>query len=529
MPPWPQRRSSLASALASDQTQRANPLAFGPGGFLLEGHHGPRRIPRLRHDPARRGPARGHLVLGRGQAGHRPAARRARAWASSRAAGRGPCPRTPSSSHVPRPGAQAAQRHSWSRSAPPARPGSVPPTTPRSGALLDSQAPVITPGGQVRRPPREGGAAHHERGEPRDGRRHGRLPASRNGRRVFVDCEHFFDGYKHDPRLRRDAAADGLRRRRRASAVMCDTNGGMLPVGIHRMVTDVRRALAACGWASTARTTPAARWPTPSRPSRPASPTCSARPTGTASAPATPTSSSVVANLELKLGIRALPEGNLREAKRISHALADIANLPPDTHQAVRRGLVVRAQGRPARLRAEGQRVPVQPHRPAAGRQRHADPGHGDGRSGDRGAQGPRARLGHRLGPRGPGPGRRDGQVPRGPGLDLRGRRRLLRAAHARRAARRASPLLRRRVLAHDRLPRRSTATATAPRPSSRCTPAVGGSSRWGRATAPSTPWTTPCAAPWPRSTPRSTDSSSSTTRCASSRGARAPTPSRAC
>ena len=43
---------------------------------------------------------------------------------------------------------------------------------------------------------------------------------------------------------------------------------------------------------------------------------------------------SVVASLELKLGIKALPEGNLRESKRISHALADITNLPPNTHQA---------------------------------------------------------------------------------------------------------------------------------------------------------------------------------------------------
>ena len=43
---------------------------------------------------------------------------------------------------------------------------------------------------------------------------------------------------------------------------------------------------------------------------------------------------SVVASLELKLGIPALPEGNLRESKRISHALADITNLPPNSHQA---------------------------------------------------------------------------------------------------------------------------------------------------------------------------------------------------
>ena len=171
---------------------------------------------------------------------------------------------------------------------------------------------------------------------------------------------------------------------------------------------------------------------------------------------------SVVASLELKLGIKALPEGNLRESKRISHALADITNLPPNTHQAVRGRLVVRAQGRAARLGAEGQRGAVQPHRPAAGRQRHPDPGHRDGRAGDRRAQGPRAGRGHRLGSGRAGPGRRDGQDARVPGLDLRGGRRLLRAGHARRAARRAPALLRRRVVAHDRLTARSTATATA-------------------------------------------------------------------
>jgi 2-isopropylmalate synthase len=42
---------------------------------------------------------------------------------------------------------------------------------------------------------------------------------------------------------------------------------------------------------------------------------------------------SVVANLELKLGMKVLPEGRLAEAVRVSHAIAEIANLVPDTHQ----------------------------------------------------------------------------------------------------------------------------------------------------------------------------------------------------
>jgi 2-isopropylmalate synthase len=41
----------------------------------------------------------------------------------------------------------------------------------------------------------------------------------------------------------------------------------------------------------------------------------------------------VVGNLETKLDLRVLPEGRLAEMVRVSHALAELANLPPDTHQ----------------------------------------------------------------------------------------------------------------------------------------------------------------------------------------------------
>jgi len=41
----------------------------------------------------------------------------------------------------------------------------------------------------------------------------------------------------------------------------------------------------------------------------------------------------VVANLETKLGMPVLPEGRLRETMRVSHAIAEIANIAPNTHQ----------------------------------------------------------------------------------------------------------------------------------------------------------------------------------------------------
>src|SRR2546429_693300 len=58
------------------------------------------------------------------------------------------------------------------------------------------------------------------------------------GRGVFLDAEHFCDGYKFDPdtALRvLDAAVTGGA----DVAVLCDTSGGMLPLGIAEIVTTV--------------------------------------------------------------------------------------------------------------------------------------------------------------------------------------------------------------------------------------------------------------------------------------------------
>lgn len=59
------------------------------------------------------------------------------------------------------------------------------------------------------------------------------------GRRVFIDLEHFFDGYKHDPSY----ALDCCRAAAEAGAkalVLCDTNGGSMPWEIESMTSAVR-------------------------------------------------------------------------------------------------------------------------------------------------------------------------------------------------------------------------------------------------------------------------------------------------
>ena len=152
-----------------------------------------------------------------------------------------------------------------------------------------------------------------------------------NGRRVFLDCEHFFDGYKADKdygvRLLEAAFAAGA-----SVGVLCDTNGGMLPSGIFTIVQDViaRSGVrigmhcqddTGCSTANTIAGVEAGATHVQ----------CTANGYGERTGNAD--LFAVVSNLELKLGMKVLPEGKLRETVRISHAIADIANLPPNTHQ----------------------------------------------------------------------------------------------------------------------------------------------------------------------------------------------------
>src|SRR5271165_1300542 len=66
-------------------------------------------------------------------------------------------------------------------------------------------------------------------------------------KRVFLDAEHFFDGYLHNP----DFAVTVLRAGEEAGAealVLCDTNGGTLPFDVERIVAEVvTRSEAAVG------------------------------------------------------------------------------------------------------------------------------------------------------------------------------------------------------------------------------------------------------------------------------------------
>ena len=115
------------------------------------------------------------------------------------------------------------------------------------------------------------------------------------GQRVFLDAEHFFDGYRSNRayalevvRVAAEAGADVI--------ALCDTNGGMLPDELSQVVHDVLTA-------------------------------SYGERTGNADLV------TIIANLELKKHQLVLPENSLREAFRISHAVAEVTNVSSSARQ----------------------------------------------------------------------------------------------------------------------------------------------------------------------------------------------------
>ncbi len=210
------------------------------------------------------------------------------------------------------------------------RPGAKAPDDPTVAALRESGAPVVT---LV--------AKSHDRHVElalrttlaenlamiRDTVAHLRA----EGQRVFLDAEHFFDGYRANPayalevvRVAAEAGADVV--------ALCDTNGGMLPPALGEVVVAVAGATgarlgihchddAACAVANTLTAVDAGV----------------THVQGTANGYGERCGNanlfSVVAGLQLKKGREVLPEGCLPEMSRIAHAISEVTNITPDTHQ----------------------------------------------------------------------------------------------------------------------------------------------------------------------------------------------------
>jgi 2-isopropylmalate synthase len=151
------------------------------------------------------------------------------------------------------------------------------------------------------------------------------------GQQVFLDAEHFFDGFRDN----RDYALEVLRTAYEAGAeviALCDTNGGMLPGWVGDVVDDVVSTTGVrvgihchndtgCAVANTLAAVDAG----------------ATHVQGTINGYGERTGNadlvSVVANLELKLDRQVLPPGLLQDATRIAHAVADVTNFAPASRQ----------------------------------------------------------------------------------------------------------------------------------------------------------------------------------------------------
>jgi 2-isopropylmalate synthase len=151
------------------------------------------------------------------------------------------------------------------------------------------------------------------------------------GRRVFLDAEHFFDGYRSDPAY----ALEVVRTAVEAGAdlvALCDTNGGMLPTEIGDVVAAVADTTGArlgihchddtaCAVANTLTAVSAG----------------ATHVQGTANGYGERAGNanlfSVVAGLQLKQGREVLPTGCLPEMSRVAHAISEVTNVTPATHQ----------------------------------------------------------------------------------------------------------------------------------------------------------------------------------------------------
>ncbi|MFB6724409.1 citramalate synthase [Kribbella sp. NPDC056345] len=152
-----------------------------------------------------------------------------------------------------------------------------------------------------------------------------------HGQRVFLDTEHFFDGY----RANRAYALEVVRVSAEAGAdvvALCDTNGGTLPRELQDIVRDVLENTGArlgihahndggCAVANSIAAVEAGV----------------THVQGTINGYGERTGNAdllaVVANLELKRGMELLPAGNLADSFRIAHAIAEVTNVPPSTRQ----------------------------------------------------------------------------------------------------------------------------------------------------------------------------------------------------
>lgn len=151
------------------------------------------------------------------------------------------------------------------------------------------------------------------------------------GKRVFFDAEHFFDGFKRNPefslRVVEAAAMGGAE-----AVVLCDTNGGSLPPDVEAAVgavvdhVDCQVGIhlhndTGCGVANALAAVRAGATQVQG--------TINGYGERVGNCDLVP----IMANLELKMGIQCLPEGRLANLTSVAHHVAELVNFSVDPQQ----------------------------------------------------------------------------------------------------------------------------------------------------------------------------------------------------
>jgi 2-isopropylmalate synthase len=151
-----------------------------------------------------------------------------------------------------------------------------------------------------------------------------------NGKRVIYDAEHFFDGYKADS----DYALETLQAAVRGGAetiILCDTNGGTMPWELESIIRGLKPVLAYPFGIHTHNDSECAVINSLTA-IREGAIQVQGTINGVGERCGNANLVSIMADLELKMGYRCLPEGNICKLYDLSHFVAEVANITPDEH-----------------------------------------------------------------------------------------------------------------------------------------------------------------------------------------------------
>jgi 2-isopropylmalate synthase len=160
----------------------------------------------------------------------------------------------------------------------------------------------------------------------------------KNGRRVIYGAEHFFDGYKADPAY----ALETIQAAARGGAetvVLCETNGGAMPWEVGEIVAAVKAATAS--WPEGYCNVPLGIHTHNDTDCAVANSLAGLRAgciqvqgtiNGYGERCGNANLCSLIPDIELKLGMKCMPNGGMDKLFEISHYVAEIANLNPDEY-----------------------------------------------------------------------------------------------------------------------------------------------------------------------------------------------------